>query len=125
MRTVLGCLGLAAMLGACSTAAPPPLAGKDVACLHHQVYDLGLTFDHGLQTCDAARPDLTGSGGLQQMALAAKVPFTIRPIADARIKQASEEAMTGTLIPGPASASGVFTEPNGGPADVGLGSSAR
>ncbi len=126
MRTVYGCLGLSLLLGACAANVPPVLAGKDVACLRHQVYDLRTPFDRSVALCGDSKPDLTGSGGLQQAALAAKIPFTIRPIADAQIKdaqikQASAQLVTGSLIPG---------EPSTGPyflntAGITLGSSSR
>ncbi len=117
MRTVSGCLGLSLLLGACAASAPPVLAGKDVACLRHQVDDLDTAFDRGVALCGDAKPDLTGSGELQQLALSAKIPFTIRPIADARIKQAGAQTMVGTLIPMDASAAASFPEPFSGPAD--------
>ncbi len=117
MRIVFGCFGLSLLLGACAASAPPVLAGKDVACLRHQVHDLNTAFDRSVAICGDSTPDLTGSGELQHLALAAKIPFTIRPVADARIKQASAGPMAGTLIPMDPSAAASFPEPFGGPAD--------
>jgi hypothetical protein len=116
MRIVFGGLGLFLLLGACAASAPPTLAGKDVACLRHQVYDLNTAFDRGVALCGDPKPDLTGSTGLQRLALAAKIPFTIRPIADAQIKQASDQPITGSLIPG---------QPSQGPAFVELSNAER
>ncbi len=89
------------LLGACSTEAPPAdrLAGRDVPCLRHQVYELGASFTNAVAACGVLKPDLTGSRGLQQVALDAKVPFTIRPHADAYLKQRQAELVTGHLIP--------------------------
>lgn len=99
MRLALACLTLP-LVGGCN--AEPPrldrLASRDVPCLRHQVFDLNDPFKEALAACGAAKPDLTGSGGLQQAALAAKVPFTIRPQADASLKQAQTEHMTGSML---------------------------
>ncbi len=100
MRLAAACL-IPPLLGACSTEAPPTdrLASRDVPCLRHQVYELGAAFKTATATCGIPKPDLTGSGELQQVALNAKVPFTIRPDADAYLKRHQTELVTGHLIP--------------------------
>ena len=88
-------------LAACSATPSPhgPMPGTDVACLLAATQRDGDGFDHALQTCSAAKPDLTGNIRLQRMALAAHVPFTIRPIADAELKGTDQVTGTGSLIP--------------------------
>ena len=100
MRFSVACLTFS-LLGACSTGTPHvnPLASRDVPCLHHQVYDLSSSFKNAVGVCGTPKPDLTGSGGLQQVALNEEIPFTIRPQADAYLKQAQAEKVTGSLIP--------------------------
>ena len=100
MRFRVACFAFS-LLGGCSTGTPhvDSLASRDVPCLHHQVYDLGSSFRDALGVCGTPKPDLTGSGGLQQAALDEKIPFTIRPQADASLKQAQAEKVTGSLIP--------------------------
>ena len=57
-------------------------------------------FDQALHACGVTKLDLTGNIALQRMALAAHVPFTIRPIADVELKH-GDVAVTGSLIPYP------------------------
>ena len=73
MRIVVACLALPLLAG-CSTEAPRSdrMAGHDVPCLHHQVYDLDTSFKEAVAACGIRKPDLTGSAGLQQDALDAK-----------------------------------------------------
>ena len=100
MRVITACLAVAALAG-CSTRPPPAdaLASHDVPCLHHQFDDLDTSFADAVTSCGVGKPDLTGSGGLQQAALDARIPFTIRPHADAYLKQAQAGTITGELIP--------------------------
>ena len=113
MRVITACLAFASLAG-CS--AKPPLvaslASHDVPCLHHHFYDLASSFTDAMTACGTRKPDLTGSGGLQQAALEAKVPFTIRPHADVYLKQAQAETITGDLIPH-VGAGASFTPQNG------------
>ena len=113
MRIIIACLTFASLAG-CS--GKPPLvdilASHDVPCLHHHVFDLDSSFTDAVTACSVRKPDLTGSGGLQQAALEAKVPFTIRPRADAYLKQAQAETITGDLIPHVGAGAG-FTPQNG------------
>ena len=100
MRVIIACLSFASLAG-CS--ANPPLvdslASHDVPCLQHHFYDLDSPFTDAMAACGVRKPDLTGSGGLQQAALEARVSFTIRPHADVYLKQAQAETITGDLIP--------------------------
>ncbi len=59
----------------------------------------GDGLDQALHACGVARPDLAGNIELRRMALAAHVPFTIRPIADAQLKHGGDVTGTGSLIP--------------------------
>ena len=99
---ITGILAGATVLAACSAAPPArgPLPGTDVACLLTATHRDGGGFDQALHACGVTRPDLTGNIALQLMALAAHVPFTIRPIADAELKR-GDVAVTGSLIPYP------------------------
>ncbi len=100
MRLIIACLTFASLAG-CS--AKPPLvdslASQDVPCLHHEFCELDSSFKDDMTACGVRKPDLTGSGGLQQAGLEAKTPFTIRPHADVYLKQAQAETITGELIP--------------------------
>ena len=113
MRLAIACL-MVPLLGACSAEAHrvDRLASRDVPCLHHQVYDLSASFKDAVAICGVPKPDLTGSGGLQQAALDAKIPFTIRLHADAYLKQRQAEPVTGHLIPY-ANAGAGYTPQNG------------
>ena len=98
---ITGVLAGAAVLAACSAVSPvrEPIPGTDVACLVTATHRNGEGFDQALHACNVTKPDLTGNIGLQRMALAAHVPFTIRPIADAELKRSDEVTATGSLIP--------------------------
>ena len=76
-----------------------PVPGTDVACLVTATHRNGDGFDQALHACGVTKPDLTGNIDLQRMALAAHVPFTIRPIADAELKHGDEVTQTGSLVP--------------------------
>ena len=100
MRVLVAFLALVSVAGC--PAEPPlvaSLASRDVPCLHHQYYDRDASLADAMTACGDRKPDLTGSGGLQQAALAARIPFTIRPHADVYLKQAQAETITGGLIP--------------------------
>ena len=89
-------------LTACGTGLPPkrgPVPGTDVACLQTATRGDGNDFGQALRSCGVAKPDLTGNICLQRLALAAHVPFTIRPIADAELKNTDQVTQAGTLIP--------------------------
>lgn len=75
-----------------------PLIGQDVTCLEKAV-SATQDFRLALHQCGTTKPDLTGSTKLQRLALDNKVPFTIRPIADAQIKDAIPYVHTGDLLP--------------------------
>ena len=97
---ITGILAGATGLAACGAAPPArePVPGTDVACLLTATHRDNGSFDQALRGCNVSRPDLTGNIALQRLALAAHVPFTIRPIADAELKR-GEVTETGSLIP--------------------------
>lgn len=113
MRVIIICLTVASLVGcsADSTLADG-LASHDVPCLQRQVFELGSSFTDAVATCGVRKPDLTGSGELQQAALQAQVPFTIRPHADHYLKEAQSKTVTGSNIPGVGAGAG-FTVLNG------------
>ena len=98
---ITGVLAGAAALAACSAVPPArvPVPGTDVACLVTATRGNGDGFGQALHACNVTKPDLTGNIGLQRMALAAHVPFTIRPIDDAELKHSDDVTETGSLIP--------------------------
>lgn len=113
MRIIVACLAVASLAG-CSGGPPPvdSVASRDVPCLRHRVFDLGSSFTDAMTACGVLKPDLTGSGGLQQAALEAKVAFSIRPRADIYLKQAQAETITGSLVPHAVAGAG-FTPQDG------------
>ena len=100
--SLIGLLGTALITSACSSGLPRanPKPGRDVACLHSQVYDLGIKFYQAVTICGSPKPDLTGDSELQQDALAWKIPFTIRPKDDQILKQNEKIVETGSHIEG-------------------------
>lgn len=92
---------LAGSVAGCAPPAPEPPGGADVACLERQVTDMHLAYYRALTVCHSpAKPDLTGDEKLQQYALYYRLPFTIRPKADAALKAEHPFAVTGTRIAG-------------------------
>ncbi|MCQ8278279.1 hypothetical protein NFI95_07430 [Acetobacteraceae bacterium KSS8] len=100
MRPVICCLALIGLAACSATPAPSgPLASRDVACLNQQGR---VALAEAMAACHTQLPDLTGDLHLQAVALNHKIPFTIRPEADAAIKD-RPRLQLGSLIPEPPS----------------------